>query len=234
MSFVKRSQGVGVQDFVRLLVETGALRFGSFVTKSGRESPFFMNFGAINLGADLSRLARWYADSIVRSYHPLPDVIFGPAYKGIPLAVAIAMELAAKTGQQVGFAFDRKETKGHGEGGNLVGHPLADGCRVVVIDDVLTAGTSAGQTLAWMKELDVTLAGVLVGVDRCERASDALGGEGTAASALAKRHGVRVDSLTDIKKILEMLAHEKSLASASGLTDNVRQRITEYLGKYGP
>lgn len=220
-------------EFTKLLVQTGALRFGSFVTKSGRESPFFMNFGAINRGADLSCLAGWYADVIIRSQRPLPDVIFGPAYKGIPLAVAIAIALAEKTGNDVGFAFDRKEAKDHGEGGSLVGHPLSGGCRVLVIDDVLTAGTSVGQTLAWMRDLDVKIAGVLVGVDRCERASDALGGQGTAASALALTYHVPVESLVDIRKILEVFSMQKELAATAGLTDIVRGNVANYLEKYG-
>jgi len=224
---------ISAREIASLLVGTHALRFGSFTTKSGRESPFFMNFGAINGGADLTRLAGWYADAIIQIHRTLPDIIFGPAYKGIPLAVAVAAELARKTGADVGFAFDRKEVKDHGEGGSLIGRPLEGGRRILIVDDVLTAGTSVGQTLSWMKDLDVKITGVLVGVDRCEKASDALDGNGTAAVALARTHHVRVDSLTDVKKIMAAISSDQGLVSGSGLTEAVKLKVNEYLGKYG-
>ncbi len=224
---------VSAREIAGLLVRTQALRFGSFTTKSGRESPFFMNFGAINGGADLARLAGWYADAIMERRDPLPEIIFGPAYKGIPLAVAVAIELARKTGSDVGFAFDRKESKNHGEGGMLIGRPLEKGRRVLIVDDVLTAGTSVGQTLSWMKDLDVKITGVLVGVDRCETASDALGGDGMAAAALERKYQVRVESLTDIRKIMTAITSDPALTSTSGLTPEVTIKISEYLGKYG-
>jgi orotate phosphoribosyltransferase len=220
-------------EMARVLVTTGALRFGSFTTKSGRESPFFMNFGAINGGAELATLAGWYADAIIAVHKPLPDIIFGPAYKGIPLAVAVASELARKTGAEVGFAFDRKEPKTHGEGGMVIGRPLENGRRVLIVDDVLTAGTSVGQTLSWMQDLDVEIVGVLVGVDRCEKASDALGGVGSASSALARMHQIRVDALTDVKKIMDAISAEKGLTSESGLTESIRVKVNDYLARFG-
>ncbi len=222
-----------MKELIKLLVHSGTLRFGNFTTKSGRESPFFMNFGAINRGADLAKLAGWYADAIMRLHDPLPDVIFGPAYKGIPLAVAVAMELSRKSGAVTGFAFDRKEAKSHGEGGNLIGAPLIGGRRVLVVDDVLTAGTSVGQTLEWMRSFDVKICGVLVGVDRCERASDALGGIGSAASALEKKFNLRVDRLADVHVLIEGVQTDQDLSVKSGMNAEVAKKIQRYFQDFG-
>ena len=129
-------------ELSRLLIQSGALKFGSFQTKSGRQSPFFLNFGDICDGKSLDRLANLYAASIMAKLKSFPDVIFGPAYKGIPLAVAIAGALSRQSGTPVSFAFDRKEIKDHGEGGQIVGRQIAPHHRVVIVDDVLTSGIS--------------------------------------------------------------------------------------------
>ena len=134
-------------DFIRFCVECGVLRFGSFVTKSGRTTPYFFNAGLFNTGARLDRLAEFYAKAIIASQVPF-DMLFGPAYKGIALATATAMALA-RAGRDVPFAFNRKEAKDHGEGGSLIGAPLQG--RVLIVDDVITAGTAVRESIEMIR-----------------------------------------------------------------------------------
>ena len=153
------------QDFVKFAVEAGALRFGEFKTKAGRMSPYFFNAGHFDDGAKLGRLASFYARRLLASGLQF-DMLFGPAYKGIPLAAAVAIELA-RAGRNVPFAYNRKEAKDHGEGGSTVGAPIAG--RVLIIDDVMTAGTAVRESLEILKANHGTPAGVAVSLDRMER-----------------------------------------------------------------
>src|SRR5688572_31407954 len=156
------------QDFVAFAVQAGVLRFGEFKTKAGRLSPYFFNAGLFDDGAKLGRLAQFYAQRIVASGLEF-DMIFGPAYKGIPLAAAVAIELA-RLGRNVPYAYNRKEAKDHGEGGTLVGAPVRG--RVLIVDDVISAGTSVRESIAMIKAAGATPAGVAIALDRQEKAAE--------------------------------------------------------------
>ncbi|MEY4103888.1 MAG: Orotate phosphoribosyltransferase, partial [Planctomycetota bacterium] len=167
--------------FVDFMLRVGVLTFGDFTTKSGRKTPYFVNTGRYRSGSQLVELGRAYADAIERSFPGGFDCLFGPAYKGIPLVVAISMAFAER-GREVEFCFNRKEAKDHGEGGVLVGRPLKDGDRVLIVEDVTTAGTSIRETVPLLRAAaDIRLAGLVVSVDRQERAS-----ESSTHSALAE------------------------------------------------
>lgn len=166
------------QEFVHFAVQSGVLRFGEFKTKAGRLSPYFFNAGLFNDGAKLGRLAEFYARRLLASDLAF-DMVFGPAYKGITLAAAVAVELARR-GRNVPFAYNRKETKDHGEGGLLVGAPVTG--RVLVIDDVISAGTSVRESLAMISAAGAQAVGVTIALDRQERATE--GGQDVAYSAV--------------------------------------------------
>jgi orotate phosphoribosyltransferase len=166
------------QDFVKFSVEAGVLRFGEFKTKAGRLSPYFFNAGLFDDGAKLGRLASFYARRLLASGQPF-DMLFGPAYKGITLAAAVAIELA-HLGRNVPFVYNRKEAKDHGEGGLLVGAPLAG--RVLIIDDVISAGTSVRESIAMIHAAGATPCGVAIALDRQEKATE--GGQDVAWSAV--------------------------------------------------
>ncbi len=156
-------------EFLHLLVARQALRFGDFTLKSGRKSPYFVNTGCFNRGSDLAKLGRAYADTIERTFGRGVEVVFGPAYKGIPLALAAAAAYEQLVSQPVGWAYDRKEVKDHGDGGSFVGAALTTGVPVVIVDDVLTAGTALRESLAKLRPLGVNIVGAVVAVDRQER-----------------------------------------------------------------
>jgi orotate phosphoribosyltransferase len=205
--------------FVELMIRSGVLRFGDFTLKSGRQSPYFFNLGSIADGDGLGALGRAYADAIV-AHGFAPDVIFGPAYKGIPIAVATGIALAERHGRRVGVTFNRKEAKSHGEGGNLVGHAL-DGARVLIVDDVMTAGTAVSEAVDIVSRTSAQLLGVLVALDRRERTEGGL----TAVQQMAKRLGVPVASIVGLEDVIEFL--DRSGADADSLA-----RIRTYQRQY--
>lgn len=161
-------QGLLAQDFVRFAVESGVLRFGEFKTKAGRLSPYFFNAGLFDDGRKIGRLAEFYAKALLASGIEF-DMVFGPAYKGIPLAATVAVELA-RLGRNVPFAYNRKEAKDHGEGGTLVGAPLQG--RVLIVDDVMSAGTAARESIAIIKAAGATPHAVAIALDRQEKATE--------------------------------------------------------------
>ncbi len=202
------------QDFVQLMVDQGVLRFGEFRLKSGRLSPYFFNLGAISEGAALRTLGEYYADAIAAAGLGC-DVLFGPAYKGIPIAVATAVAAAGR-GIEVAVAFDRKEIKDHGEGGNLVGAEMA-GQRVVLVDDVTTDGATKEQGAQLIAAVGGVLSGVVLGLDRQEKVN----GETTAVARLQQRLGVPVRSVLTLKDVLEWLdgpqdavSHDRALSNS--------------------
>lgn len=212
----------GIDALVELLDQAGVLTFGELTTKSGRATPYFIDMGRIRTGAHIHLLAERYADGIERSFASEVDLLFGPAYKGIPLAVATAGALHRR-GIEVGFAFDRKEAKDHGEGGSLVGMRPVDGTRVVILEDVTTAGTSVRETMPKLRALaDVTLTGILVGVDRREHADDP---SVAALDGLGREFSTRVAALATIDDVVARLAHR--------LSDDDRARIATYRERYG-
>ncbi|MFD0667999.1 orotate phosphoribosyltransferase [Ramlibacter sp. MAHUQ-53] len=192
------------QDFVQFSVEAGVLRFGSFKTKAGRESPYFFNAGLFDDGAKLGRLAQFYAQRIVASGIEF-DMLFGPAYKGIPLAAAVAIELA-RLGRNVPYAYNRKEAKDHGEGGVLVGAPVKG--RVLIVDDVMSAGTAARESIAIIQAAGATPHAVAIALDRQEKATE--NGQDVDHSAVQyvrDKLGLKVCAIARLADLLQYL-HE--------------------------
>lgn len=189
----------GPGDLLELLIEQSVLRFGEFTLKSGRKSPYFFNLGAINSGSAINRLGEAYADGAERLGLPF-DAVFGPAYKGIPIAVATASALAGR-GKDTGWVFNRKEAKDHGEGGQFVGAPITG--RLLLVDDVLTAGTAVREAAGLIKAAGGTLVGVLIALDRQERVTQ--DEPGTAVSRLAEELQVPVASLLSLQDVIEYL-----------------------------
>lgn len=195
------------RDFIELALQRNVLRFGEFTLKSGRQSPYFFNLGQIASGAGLARLGASYAARLADDTLDV-DMLFGPAYKGIPLAAATSIALAEKHGHDLPFAYNRKEAKDHGEGGLLVGAPLAG--RVLIIDDVITAGTAVRQSLALIREHGATPAGVLVALDRQERGQ----GDLSAAQEIAAEYAIPVLAIAGLAEVMDYAAEQPQLAAA--------------------
>lgn len=206
------------KEFIAFCIEQGVLNFGRFVTKSGRTTPYFFNAGLFNTGAALERLAQFYAKAILASGAQF-DMLFGPAYKGIVLAASAAMALA-RQGRDVPFAFNRKEGKRHGEGGDLIGAPLAG--RVLIVDDVLTAGTAVRESLDMIAAHGATAAGVVISLDRMER------GEGnlSAIQEIEQRHGIPVIAIASLDDLMGWLQDSAEFRQNLG-------SIREYRKLYG-
>ncbi|WP_407313663.1 orotate phosphoribosyltransferase [Pseudomonas sp. nanlin1] len=192
------------RDFIRFAIDRGVLRFGAFTLKSGRTSPYFFNAGLFNSGAALAQLGRFYAAAIVESGIAF-DVLFGPAYKGIPLAAATAVQLAERHQLDVPWCFNRKEAKAHGEGGSLVGAELAG--NVLIIDDVITAGTAIREVMQIIQGQNATAAGVLIALNRQERGN----GELSAIQEVERDFGIPVVSIVSLTQVLEFLADDPQL-----------------------
>jgi orotate phosphoribosyltransferase len=217
------------QDFVEFMVRSQVLTFGDFVTKSGRKTPFFINTGRYKTGSELGRLGRFYAEAIVGQLGTGYDVLFGPAYKGIPLVVATAIALAEHHGHDVGFCFNRKEAKDHGEGGVLVGRPLRDGDRVVIVEDVTTAGTSIRETVPLLRTAArVEIAGLVVSVDRMERGS----GELNALAELRQSLGAPAFAIVTIDEVTGWL-RGRAVDGKIVIDDATHARIEQYRREYG-
>lgn len=191
------------RDFIAFACAKGVLRFGEFKTKAGRLSPYFFNAGLFNDGASLGRLAGFYADAILKANLPI-DMLFGPAYKGIPLVAAIAIALAER-GRNLPFAFNRKEAKDHGEGGTLVGAPLAG--HVLIVDDVISAGTSVRESVDIIRGAGATPAGVAIAIDRQERGTGAL----SAVQEVEQSLGMPVIAVARLTDVIDYLAGQPQL-----------------------
>ena len=205
--------------FVDFMIEADVLRFGSFVTKSGRETPYFINTGLYETGSQIRRLGRFYADAVLERFGTGIDVLFGPAYKGIPLAVATAAALAER-GHDVAYCFNRKEAKDHGEGGTIVGHQLRDGDRVLIIEDITTAGTAVRETVPLLRsQAHIELIGLVVSVNRCERGV----GDRPALDALADEFDMATSAIVDVHDIMEL----------ADLDEHHLAAMSRYLDRYG-
>jgi orotate phosphoribosyltransferase len=212
-------------EFVQFAVEAGVLRFGEFKTKAGRLSPYFFNAGLFDDGAKLGRVAQFYARRLLASGLEF-DMLFGPAYKGITLAAAVAIELA-RLGRNVPFAYNRKEAKDHGEGGTLVGAPLRG--RVVIVDDVISAGTSVRESIALIKSAGATPVGVAIALDRQERsAENGVELSGSAVQYITSQLDLRVASIATLADLLHYL-HASNDATLGGY----RQAVSAYRDRYG-
>ncbi len=218
------------QAFVRFCVEAGALRFGEFKTKAGRLSPYFFNAGLFDDGAKLGRLAQFYAQALIASGLEF-DMIFGPAYKGIPLGAAVSIELA-RLGQNRPFAYNRKEAKDHGEGGSLVGAPLQG--RVLIVDDVMSAGTAVRESIALIQAAGATPHAVVIALDRQEKATelDALGATldlpHSAVQYVQSVLGLQVCAIATLSDLLQYLAQ-----NAQGEVQVHQARVLAYQQRYG-
>jgi orotate phosphoribosyltransferase len=212
-------------DFVRYSLQQGVLRFGQFKVKSGRMSPYFFNAGLFNTGLSMGRLAAFYAQALVDSGLEF-DMLFGPAYKGIPLAAATAIALAAhpaRAGRDVPYAYNRKEAKDHGEGGTLVGAPLAG--RVVIIDDVITAGTSVRESVDIIRHAGAQPAAVLIALDRMERAgADGALSAHSAVQDVSMAYNMPVVSIASLTDIMAVLEGDPQLAEHRGAVAAYRDR----------
>ncbi|MDO9320525.1 MAG: orotate phosphoribosyltransferase [Pseudomonas sp.] len=192
------------RDFIRFAIERGVLRFGEFTLKSGRVSPYFFNAGLFNSGLALAQLGRFYAAAVVESGIAF-DVLFGPAYKGIPLAAATAVALAEQHQLDMPWCFNRKEAKAHGEGGSLVGAPLQG--RVLIVDDVITAGTAIREVMQIIQSQGAHAAGVLIALNREERGQGAL----SAIQEVERDFAMPVVSIVSLAQVLEYLADDAEL-----------------------
>ncbi len=213
------------QGFVAFAVDCGVLRFGEFKTKAGRMSPYFFNAGLFDDGAKLGRLAEFYAQRILDSRIEF-DMVFGPAYKGIPLATALVVELARR-GHNVPFAYNRKEAKDHGEGGTLVGAPLKG--RVLIVDDVMSAGTAARESIAIIQAAGATPHAVCIALDRQEMATE--NGRDVPYSAVQyvrRQLGLKVCAIAKLSDLMQYLEQQDI-----GNTANDHQRVLAYRRKYG-
>ena len=216
-------QGRLAQDFVRFAVEAGVLRFGEFKTKAGRLSPYFFNAGLFDDGDKLGRLAEFYAKALLASGIEF-DMVFGPAYKGIPLAATVAVELA-RQGRNVPFAYNRKEAKDHGEGGTLVGAPLRG--RVLIVDDVISAGTAVRESIALIKAAGATPHAVAIALDRQEKATEnGADVPWSAVQYVRDKLGLQVVSIASLAQLLQHL----------GQSDNFLphfEAVSAYRARYG-
>jgi orotate phosphoribosyltransferase len=212
-------------EFVQFAVDAGVLRFGEFKTKAGRLSPYFFNAGLFNDGAKLGRVAQFYARRLLASGLEF-DMLFGPAYKGITLAAAVSIELA-RLGRNVPFAYNRKEAKDHGEGGQLVGAPLAG--RVVIVDDVISAGTSVRESIAMIGAAGATPVGVAIALDRQEKsAENGVDLPHSAVQYITSQLDLRVVSIATLADLLQYL-HASNDAALTGF----RQAVSAYRDRYG-
>jgi orotate phosphoribosyltransferase len=206
-------------EFIEFAIDAGVLRFGDFTLKSGRLSPYFFNAGLFNTGKHLARLGRFYAQAIIDSRIRF-DVLFGPAYKGIPLAAAAGIALADHHNRDVPWCFNRKETKDHGEGGNLVGAGLSG--RVLLIDDVITAGTAIRESVDIIQAAGATPAGVVIALDRQERGRD----ERSAIQEVEETLGITVISIVTLEHLVRYLQRKPDRG------DDV-EKILDYRTRYG-
>ncbi|GAC1539069.1 MAG: orotate phosphoribosyltransferase [Ramlibacter sp.] len=219
------NQDTLAQDFVQFAVESGVLRFGEFTTKAGRLSPYFFNAGLFDDGAKLGRLAQFYASRILASGIQF-DMLFGPAYKGIPLAAAVAIELA-RAGRNVPYAYNRKEAKAHGEGGHLVGAPVRG--RVLIVDDVMSAGTAARESIALIQAAGAAPHAVAIALDRQEKATQ--GGrdvEHSAVQYVQRQLGLQVCAIARLADLLQYLHRH-----ASGELGAHHAKVKSYRDRYG-
>lgn len=217
------------KDFIEFMLSCGVLRFGDFVTKSGRETPFFINTGFYRTGGQMAKLGEFYAKAIQDNFGLDFDVLFGPAYKGIPLSVAATMEISRLYGRDIRYCSNRKEIKDHGEKGILLGSPISAGDKVVIIEDVTTAGTSIRETVPIIKAQGTDdIMGLVVSVDRMERGT----GDVSALTEIENEFGIRTCSIVSMKDVIECL-YNREYEGRVIIDDALMERIDAYYEQYG-
>lgn len=218
------------EEFIYFMVRSGVLTFGDFTTKSGRKTPYFVNTGNYKTGAQASRLGDYYAACIQEHLPDSIDALFGPAYKGIPLAVSAASALYRNHGRDLPYCFNRKEAKDHGEGGTMVGYKLRDGDKVVIIEDVITAGTAMRETLPLLKTAasNIEVVGVIISVDRTERGR----GDKSAIQEMREEFGIPVYPIVTAREIIDAL-YNVEVDGKVYIDDAVKAKMEAYLAQYG-
>jgi orotate phosphoribosyltransferase len=217
------------REFIEFMVKCNVITFGDFVTKSGRKTPFFINTGNFKTGSQMSKLGEFYAKAINQHFGADFDVLFGPAYKGIPLSVAAAIALYNMFGIDVEYCSNRKEIKDHGDKGILMGGKPKDGDRIIIIEDVTTAGTSIHETMPILKaQAAVEVIGLIISVDRMERGMS----EKTAFQELQQQYGLKTHAIVTMQEVVEHL-HSRELEGKILINDEMKQRIEDYDGIYG-
>ena len=218
------------QEFIEFMVDSQVLKFGEFTLKSGRKSPFFMNAGAYVTGSQLKRLGEYYAKAIHDAYGDDFDVLFGPAYKGIPLSVATTIAYSELYGREIRYCSNRKEVKDHGDVGILLGSKLQDGDRVVIIEDVTTSGKSIQETFPILKaQGDVEIKGLMVSLNRMEKG---LGGEKSALAEIRETYGFEANAIVTMAEVIEHL-YNKPYKGQIYIDDAVKAALDEYYAVYG-
>ena len=217
------------QEFIEFMVESQVLKFGEFTLKSGRKSPFFMNAGAYVTGTQLRRLGEYYAKAIHDNYGLDFDVLFGPAYKGIPLSVATTMAISELYGKDIRYCSNRKEVKDHGDTGILLGSKLKDGDRVVIIEDVTTSGKSIEETFPILKEqANVEIKGLMVSLNRMERGK----GDKSALEEIQEKYGFPANAIVTMEEVVEKLYHQECGGKVI-IDDAIKAAIDAYYEQYG-
>lgn len=217
------------KDFIEFMVESNVLTFGDFVTKSGRKTPFFINTGNFKTGGQLNKLGEYYARAIKQHFSDGFEVLFGPAYKGIPLSAAAAIALYNLFGIDISYCSNRKEIKDHGDKGILMGGKPKDGDRIVIIEDVTTAGTSIHETMPILKaQGDVNVIGLIISVDRMEKGAS----DKTAFQELQEQYGLKTQAIVTMKEVVEHL-HNNPVNGRVVIDDNMKKSIEEYYAIYG-
>ena len=218
------------KEFIEFMVDSQVLKFGDFTLKSGRKSPFFMNAGAYVTGAQLRRLGEYYAKAIHDMYGLDFDVLFGPAYKGIPLSVATTMAISELYGKEIRYCSNRKEVKDHGDTGILLGSKLKDGDRVVIIEDVTTSGKSIEETFPILKsQADVEIKGLMVSLNRMERGLDS---EKSALAEIKEKYGFETNAIVTMEEVVSCL-YNKPYKGTVYIDDTLKCAIDAYYEQYG-
>ena len=217
------------QEFIEFMVDSQVLKFGEFTLKSGRKSPFFMNAGGYVTGIQLRKLGEYYAKAIHDSYGLDFDVLFGPAYKGIPLAVAAAMAISELYGKEIRYCSNRKEEKDHGDTGILLGSKLKDGDRVVIIEDVTTSGKSIEETYPIIKaQADVEVRGLMVSLNRMEKGQS----DKSALAEIKEKYGFEANAIVNMGEVVEYL-YNKPYKGQIYINDEIKKSVDEYYERYG-
>ncbi len=217
------------EEFITFMVRSGVLTFGDFTTKSGRKTPYFVNTGNYKTGAQAAKLGDYYAACIQENLPDGVDCLFGPAYKGIPLTVAAASSLYRNYDRDLPYCFNRKEAKDHGEGGTMIGYQPKDGDRVVIVEDVVTAGTAVRETIELFKHIaDVKFASLIVSVDRMEKGT----GEKTTINELREQYGIAVHPIVTVRQVIDFL-HNREIDGKIYIDDEMKGKMEAYLEQYG-
>ncbi len=218
------------EEFIHFMVDSEVLRFGDFVTKSGRKTPFFINAGNYRTGSQLRKLGAYYARAIHDAFGLDFDILFGPAYKGIPLSVAASMAISEAYGKEIRYCSNRKEVKDHGDKGILLGSRIEDGSRLVIIEDVTTAGTSIEETLPIIRaQGKAEVLGLVVSVDRMERGKDT---DQSALAAIRETYGFATTAIVTMEEVVECL-YNKAYNGRVVIDDAMKKAIDQYYEQYG-